>query len=123
MGFTMPASEATVQHRTEPVNIIRTARAFCGPSRGALHRPHFSGRELDRENDDEGRLHGSSPPRRSNRNDLDEWAGERHTDFLSPVIGRDLEDKHSAAFAVLFGMALPRGNQERRRTALKKLRF
>jgi len=72
----------------------------------ALHTDRtLSGRELDRENDDEGRRHGRVHG--GNRNDLDEWAGERHTDFLSPPeINRDWKTislpTESAEFAVLF---------------------
>jgi hypothetical protein len=101
----MPVSDS---NRTAPYRISQyhpAASAFCGPSLGTPHRPHFSGRELDRENDDEGRRYGRVHG--GNRNDLDEWAGERHTDFLSPPeINRDWKTislpTESAEFAVLF---------------------
>src|SRR5258705_4855992 len=50
-------SETTVQHRTDLVNSIRPP-APLGPSLDSSAPMAFSGCELDRENDDEGRHHG-----------------------------------------------------------------
>jgi hypothetical protein len=50
-------SETTVQHRTASVNNIRPP-APLGRSLGSAHRPHFSGRKLNRKNHDKERRDG-----------------------------------------------------------------
>src|SRR5258708_11520867 len=58
MRFTMLVSGNV---RTAPYRISQyhsAARVFCGPSLGAPHRRHMSGRELDRKRNNEGRRDG-----------------------------------------------------------------